>query len=118
MVLGDSRTNPQDWGKVSGAANGRNPQLVVISGDLVAAGKDDVSWDREFFGPGKDLLSRVPTYAVIGNHEQNSPLFDEMFQTPGEGNKQRNWFQQVGGMLLIGIDGAQDWEAESANARG
>ena len=42
VVLGDSRTNPADWRQVAKAANARNPQLVVISGDLVATGRDDV----------------------------------------------------------------------------
>lgn len=117
VVLGDSRSRPRDWATVAAAAAAQNPQLVMHSGDLVMTGTRDETWQADIFGPGAPLLATTPTYVAIGNHEQNAPLYDEMFMTPGDAHHARNWSQQVGGVLLIGIDGAQDWSARSKSAQ-
>jgi hypothetical protein len=67
-----------------------------------------------FFGPAKDPLATIPTFAAIGNHEQNSPLFLRMLPTP---NGKKNWSQQIGPVLLIGIDGSMDWNTGSKLAK-
>lgn len=115
VAMGDSRTNPKDWAKVAGAVLKVKPDLVVFSGDMVAYGLNDWQWDEEFIGPAKELFATIPFYAVIGNHEANAPLYNELFYTPSKDGKSRNWSQEINGVLLIGIDGEQDFSAGSEN---
>ncbi len=115
VVLGDNRTNPGDWSKVSNAALSAKPQLVVHTGDLVASGMSDWLWDDEFYTPAQNLLSSAPFYPVYGNHEGMAPIIKELFCTPGGDGKGRNWAQTVGPVLFVGIDGAADFAAGTEN---
>ncbi|UCC71005.1 MAG: metallophosphoesterase [Gemmatimonadota bacterium] len=116
VVVGDTRTNVADWQAVAEAVAESRPDLVVHVGDMVTNGRRDWEWDTEFWEPGRALLENVPVYAVIGNHERNAPFYDEIFFTPSEDGRARNWLQELGSVLLIGIDGEQDWSNESDNA--
>jgi len=115
VVMGDSRTNPDSWAKVAKAVLKQDPDLIVFGGDMVVNGRYDWQWDDEYFGPARELFARIPTYAVIGNHEGRAPLYYEVFWTPSEDGRSPNWSQQIGQVLLIGIDGAQDWSAGGKN---
>lgn len=117
IAAGDSRTNPAAWAKVAAAIGRAGPEFVVFSGDMVADGRNDWEWNEQFLGPGKDLLASVPLYAVIGNHEKNSPLFEWIFLTPTEDGRGLNWSQTIRYVQIIGIDGAQDWSRNGRNAR-
>ena len=118
--MGDGRTNPADWARVAAAVLRQRPELVVFSGDMVSDGREDWEWVEEFFRPGRDLFAAIPTYAVIGNHDGHAPLYYEVFYTPphdgdNEDGKSANWSQQIGGVLLIGIDGSEDFSAGTKN---
>ncbi|MCD4699173.1 MAG: metallophosphoesterase [Phycisphaerae bacterium] len=115
VAMGDSRTNSKDWAKVAGAVLKVKPDLIVFSGDMVAYGLNDWEWDEQFFGPAKELFATIPFYAVIGNHEKNAPLYNELFYTPGKDGRNRNFSQEINGVLLIGIDGEQDFSAGGEN---
>lgn len=117
LAMGDSRTYPDKWAAVAAAALNARPQLVVFSGDMVARGRNDWEWDEQFFGPGKEFFAGVPFYAVIGNHEENAPIYPKLFYTPGEDGLATNWIQEINGVLLIGIDGREDWSADGENAQ-
>ncbi|MCK4602515.1 MAG: metallophosphoesterase, partial [Phycisphaerae bacterium] len=117
VAMGDSRTNVKDWAKVAAAVLETKPDLVVFTGDMVASGRDDWQWDNEFFAPAAEFFATIPFYAVIGNHEANAPVYNELFYTPSEDGRARNWSQKIGGVLLIGIDGTQGWAAESENIK-
>ena len=104
-VLGDSRTYPDDWAKVAAAVTTKKPAFSVFVGDMVSNGRIDSQWDEEYFSPAKDFFATIPYYAVIGNHEQNCPLFTHIFPTPGG----KNWSQEISSVLFIGIDGTMDW---------
>ena len=116
-VLGDSRTNPGDWARVAAAVAKSHPQFVVFGGDMVEHGRRDWEWDEEFCGVAKDFFATIPFYAVIGNHERNAPLYDELFYTPTADGRGRNWMQLIGEVALIGIDGKADWSVDSENAK-
>ncbi len=104
-ILGDSRSYPKDWARVAAAATTKKPAFSVFVGDMVSRGRRDHEWDEQYFGPAKDFFATIPYYAVIGNHEQDCPLFTQIFPTPGG----KNWSQKIGSVLIIGIDGAMDW---------
>jgi len=115
VAVGDSRTYPERWRSVAAAIAGSGADLFIHVGDMVASGVRDWEWDEQFWNPARSLLSRTPIYAVIGNHERSAPLFDELLYAPAEDGRARNWSQEMMGVLLIGIDGQQDWSAGSEN---
>ena len=117
VAMGDSRTNLDDWAAVANAALNAKLQLVVFSGDMVSRGRNDWEWDEQFFAPAKELFLTIPFYAVIGNHEENAPVYPELFYTPSPDGRATNWAQEINGVLLIGIDGQEDWSAESVGLR-
>ena len=91
------------------------PELVITTGDLASSGKMDELWDKDFFGPARDLFATVPVYAVLGNHDAASPVFFEMIHGPNGDGRDKNWSQTLGDVLLIGIDGQHAGEfVESA----
>ncbi len=104
-VLGDSRTQPKDWAKVAAAVIKAKPAFSIFVGDMVTSGTIDSQWDEQYFSPAKEFFAAIPYYAVIGNHEENCPLFTRIFLTPGG----KNWSQEICSVLFIGIDGAMDW---------
>jgi hypothetical protein len=107
--LGDSRTGTNDWAKVAAAVLKAQPVFSVFVGDMVSSGRHDYQWDEQYFAPAKEYFATIPYYAVIGNHEQNVSFFTRIFQTPGG----KNWSQEIGSVLLIGIDGAMNWNKGS-----
>jgi len=117
VALGDGRSNGDAWGRVAAAAKRAGPDFVVYGGDMVTNGLCDWQWDEEFFTPAKSLLATVPFYAVIGNHENNCPLFEKLFVSPSPKGLSRNWSQMRGEVLLIGIDGALDFSPASPITR-
>lgn len=114
VAAGDSRSFPESWNQVSKAIAQVKPAFCTLTGDLVPAGLNDDQWDAMCFDPAKDLFSTVPCYPVLGNHEQDSPLFPLLFATP---SGKSNWSQQIGPVLLIGIDGTTDWSAPDGAIR-
>ena len=117
VAMGDSRTYPKRWAVVAAAALKTRPRFVLFTGDMVAHGLDDASWDPDFFSPAQELFAAIPFYCVMGNHEENGPLFNEMFYNSSPDGRRHSWSQTVGDVMLIGVDGAQDWSAGSENAK-
>lgn len=109
-ILGDSRSNPSDWAKVANALAKQKPSLAVFVGDMISNGRNDYEWDEQFYNPAKELLATTPLYGIVGNHEENSPLFPHFFKTPEES---KNWSQEIGSVLLISIDGEMNWSKNS-----
>lgn len=115
VALGDSRTNPETWQRVAAAALKMQPDFVIHTGDLVGDGRDDGLWDKEFWAPAKDLLATIPFYAVMGNHERETSLPHRLIVTP---TGKPNWSQQIGPILLIGVDiYVESWKEDSENAK-
>jgi hypothetical protein len=55
--------------------------FVLITGDLVNDGSDLACWDR-FFDAGRQMLATTTIYTALGNHEDNDPLYYEIFGLP------------------------------------
>ncbi len=104
IAAGDSRTNSRVWASAAAAILKAKPQFMIHTGDFAKFGHTDHAWGREFFNPARDLLASVPIYGVPGNHDDNSPIFFEMFYAPSDGGKSNKWHQQIGDVLLIGME--------------
>jgi len=81
--------------------------FVLVPGDLVDTGDDYDSWRTEFFDPAADLMSFVPFYPVLGNHENNSDNFYRYFHLPDNGSPDdidRWWTMDYANVRVIGLD--------------
>jgi hypothetical protein len=114
VVIADPQSG-DGWGAVARAVRRSDADLIVFAGDMVAGGRNDREWDEKFFGVAPELFARIPTYAIVGNHENGSPIYEDLFYTPTPGGRGRNWTQQIAGVRLIGVDGRKDWSAGGAN---
>ncbi len=84
-----------------------NLALVMIPGDLVVNGNNFNSWKSQFFTPAEELLSQVPVYPVLGNHEVNSPFYFSYFKLPENGTpglEEHWWHKDYGNVRIIGLN--------------
>lgn len=64
------------------------PDFVLLLGDTVYPSGAEADYDRKFFAPYRDLLSRFPFLSVIGNHDyesQNGQPFLGVMSLPRNG---------------------------------
>jgi len=81
-VYGDSRTGHDVHEAIVAQIMGRAPAVVFHTGDLVEDGLSRRDWDR-FNRITAALRARAEFFPALGNHENESPLFFENFQLPG-----------------------------------
>jgi hypothetical protein len=62
------------------------PDVAFSVGDRLSDGTVLAQWDEQLFGPGAELLASTPLFGALGNHEQDSPLFYELFSQPAPEN--------------------------------
>jgi 3',5'-cyclic AMP phosphodiesterase CpdA len=90
-VYGDTRDNPRIHAEIIQAmltdSEGR-PDFVVHTGDLVGDGIDVSQWGPQFFKPAQPLMSDIPLWPCLGNHERQSRYYFPLFSLPN--NKQ--WY--------------------------
>ena len=81
-VYGDNRTQPAEHQAIVDGIDSQLPDLVVNVGDVVTNGWNQSQYDSEFFGQTGALMSRVPMYVSIGNHEAEAPFYYQYFSFP------------------------------------
>ena len=81
-VISDTQDNPSVSGQIANMAWGMRPHFVLHPGDLVGTGTNIGDWRDEFFPSMDPLLSRVPIYPVLGNHEQDARHYYDYMQLP------------------------------------
>ncbi|QDS92997.1 Calcineurin-like phosphoesterase [Roseimaritima multifibrata] len=81
-VISDTQGNPAVSGKVGELAWGLRPNFLVIPGDLVSTGTEKNQWVYQFFSSMNPLISRVPFYPVLGNHERNADHYYRYMDLP------------------------------------
>ena len=89
IVYGDTREQapyftPADRHRIVAdrIAGESNISFVINTGDLVSDPDNSDEWDR-FFTAGKMLFATTTYTAVRGNHDTNSSLLKELFETDG-----------------------------------
>jgi hypothetical protein len=88
VVYGDTREQLPWWNQsthhalVAGRIAAESDVLFVVhTGDLVNDPADTGEWDR-FFAAAGPVLSHIPFYPVVGNHEEDSGILQELFGMP------------------------------------
>jgi predicted phosphodiesterase len=82
VAIGDTQRNPAVIKKLQDFAFTLRPNFEIHLGDVVDEGPDKNEWTKEFFAGSAKLLSRVPIFPCIGNHEQNHSLYYQYFNLP------------------------------------
>lgn len=67
-VYGDVRGGHEVHRSLTQALIAEAPDAVLVTGDMVLRGSDEGDWQR-FFAVTAELLSRIPYYPAIGNHD-------------------------------------------------
>ncbi|MEO1486834.1 MAG: metallophosphoesterase [Bacteroidota bacterium] len=84
-LIGDAQRNkktPWAWDSIAAAVWKERPSFVINAGDLVDWGHNKEEWVNEFLGPGHKLMSRVPMYTVLGNHEGDADYYYQYMANP------------------------------------
>ena len=81
-VISDTQGNPIVNAKLCRHAWAQRPSFLLHPGDLVSTGVNDTHWTQHFFPGMRELISRVPMYSVLGNHEQNASNYYEYVSLP------------------------------------
>ena len=81
-VVGDTQTNPQIWGRISQLIWGERPNFVLHAGDIVGTGANKEHWTGHFFAPSHGLMSRIPLFTVLGNHEGDDAHYYQYMSNP------------------------------------
>lgn len=68
-VIGDSGNGGKHQMAVAGLLGDMKPDLILHTGDVVYPNGEDRHYDRRFFAPYRALISGVPLFPVIGNHD-------------------------------------------------
>jgi len=82
VAYGDTRTNDGDRAAVVSRIININPDIVFNTGDLVEDGAEDGQW-KIWFSTNQDILDHIPYFVSIGNHEENAPLYFDIWHFPG-----------------------------------
>jgi len=82
IAYGDNKNGPFNHEKVANLALSKDPNFAIHNGDLVNRGGIYIQWEKLFFNPISHLISHVPLYTVMGNHEDNSDNYFNYFCPP------------------------------------
>jgi predicted phosphodiesterase len=81
-VIGDTQRNPEVTRKCAEGAYSRRPDFLLHCGDVVDDGYAKHQWVKDLFEPCSRLMSHIPTFPVIGNHEKDSHWYYDYFALP------------------------------------
>ena len=81
-VISDTQGNPKVSGALAQLAWSHRPNFLLHPGDLVSTGGNKREWVEQFFASMEPLVSRVPFFPVLGNHEQNATNYYNYVSLP------------------------------------
>ncbi|BDS07078.1 hypothetical protein NT6N_21180 [Oceaniferula spumae] len=81
-IISDTQGNPRVSGTFAKMAWEHRPNFLLHPGDLVESGGKKEQWISHFFRSMSPLVSRVPFYSVLGNHEHNSANYYNYVSLP------------------------------------
>jgi hypothetical protein len=112
VAFGDTRSNPVAHQQVVNSILSLAPNFVLHTGDFVADGNDPAQWTT-FYSIEHDLLSQIPFYGALGNHEGGNPCcYFDHFDWPNN----KRWYSFDYGnvhFVTLEIDGYADYSSGS-----
>jgi hypothetical protein len=111
VAFGDSGSGNAAQRAVAQSISKENPppDLALLTGDVVYPHGADSDYDAKFFVPFGSLLSRMPFYSAIGNHDyetRDGAPYLEVFSLPLNGPNELAaetvyWFEQSGVFFTV-----------------
>lgn len=84
-LVGDTQANsrtPWGWSVISQKVWDERPNFVVHAGDVVDWGPRKKDWTEQFFPGGQAMMSRIPMFTVLGNHEGDADFYYQYMANP------------------------------------
>ncbi len=81
-AVGDTQGNLKVAGQIAELAWSERPNFLLHAGDLVDAGTNKQHWTEVFFPSLHPLISRVPIFPVLGNHEEDAAFYYQYMDLP------------------------------------
>jgi len=81
-AVGDTQGNLEVAGQIAELAWAQRPSFLLHAGDLVDRGGRKGDWTQTFFPSMHPLISRVPIFPVLGNHEDDAELYYHYMDLP------------------------------------
>ena len=109
VALGDTRSQAKEHAAtISAVAKETGVRFYLNTGDLVSDGEVKSQWD-EFFTLESALISRIPLYPVLGNHDESdgkAPLYLQQFVLPtGSPDPEEYYSFDYGNVHFVVLDG-------------
>ncbi len=82
VAIGDTQRNRPVIKKLQDFAYSLRPNFEIHLGDVVDEGPNKNEWVKEMLPASWTLMSRVPVFPCIGNHEKNHSLYYQYFSLP------------------------------------
>ena len=89
--------------------------FLLFPGDLVDDGSNHHHWTDDFFDQGKNILSYIPLYPVLGNHERDHAFYFNYFELPNNGThgfEEHWWYKDHSNIRIIGMDSNGDYRIQ------
>ena len=99
VVYGDDRTGHEAHAQVVAGAAASEPDFALNVGDLVESPSEDL-W-RTFFAIEAPLISRVPLFPALGNHEGDGERYLQLFRLPDEGTGHGRYYSMRWGLVAV-----------------
>jgi len=116
-VLGDSGTASSYQKAIAARLATVHPDLVIHTGDVIYGDKSDKGFDQKFFSIYKTLLSEVPFFLTLGNHDvevQNGKPYLENYYLPQNSpGKGRYYSFDCGEAHFISLDSNESFDPGS-----
>jgi hypothetical protein len=114
-VWGDSGSGSDGQKSLAAQIEKSQPDFLLHTGDLIYPNGAAEDFDAHFFDVYKKVLSRVPFYGALGNHDiatDNGQPFLDTFIFPQNGpigvTPERNYYIDYGNARIAVIDSTQD----------
>lgn len=114
-VWGDSGSGSDGQKSLAAQIEKSQPDFLLHTGDLIYPNGAAEDFDTHFFDVYKKVLSRVPFYGALGNHDiatDNGQPFLDTFIFPQNGpigvTPERNYYVDYGNARIAVIDSTQD----------
>ncbi|HWE31568.1 MAG TPA: metallophosphoesterase family protein, partial [Polyangia bacterium] len=111
-VYGDVRSGHDIHAELNRSLIEEQPDLAILTGDLVDRGTDEGEWES-FFDIAGPLLRQVCIFPAIGNHEyakqgHGLAAFMQFFRWPIAGDDEPSWYSyDVAGAHFVALDSDQ-----------
>ncbi len=110
VAWGDNRTNFDICTKINKLILSKNPDLIISTGDIVESGISYNRWEKEYFTPARNVMTIIPSFVSIGNHEQDAEWFYKFLSQPAN----ETWYSfDYGNSHFISLNSEKDYSAAS-----